>query len=147
MASFIENLEFTKGPPSKRDGVRIQCSNYLFYAKTEFNYVCRGLKLDGKKCYSSITLDKESKEIIKVCGKKEICSKDDLAEKHGHSPLTEVEILALNFEKNLKVRAANETTPMPQIFQQEQSKMYKEAMEKGITTQEVAENFKTYESK
>ena len=36
MASFNENLEFTKGPPSKRDGVRILCCNYLYYANTEF---------------------------------------------------------------------------------------------------------------
>ena len=78
----------------------------MYYAKTEFNFVCR-----------------------------------------GHSSLSEVEILALNFEKNLKVRAANETTPMPQIFQQEQSKMYKVALEMGISTQQVAENFKTFESK
>ena len=59
----------------------------------EFNYV----KPDGKKCYSSITLDKDKREITKVCGKRDLCNKDDLNEKHGHSSLSEVEILALNF--------------------------------------------------
>ena len=106
-ASEIEILEFSKGPPSKRDGERILCCNFLYYAKTEFNYVCRGVKPDGKKCYSSIILDKDKREITKVCGKRDLCNKDDLNEKHGHSSLSEVEILALNFEKNLKVRAAN----------------------------------------
>ena len=60
-ASEIEILEFSKGPPSKRDGERILCCNFLYYAKTEFNYVCRGVKPDGKKCYSSITLDKDKR--------------------------------------------------------------------------------------
>ena len=83
---------------------------------------------------------------LKVYGKPGNCNKEELIKSHGHNEYKPVELPSLNFEKNLKTRSSVETKPLPQVYQEEELKYYKEAIAQGVTTQEVSVHFKTFQS-
>ena len=138
-------LKITRIADTNRGVMRLLCCGYMYYFKTGDLFVCKCKKGNGKQCYSSITLDKDN-TIVKVCGKTGNCSKEELIKSHGHKEVDKVELLALDFEKSLKSRSAVETKPLPQIYQEEQSKFFKEAASQGISDEQVAGNFKTFQS-
>jgi hypothetical protein len=76
--------------------------------------------------------------VLKVCGEPGNCNKEELIKSHGHNELKPVELLSVYFEKNLKTRSSVETKPLPQVYREEESKSYKEAIAQGLTTEEVA---------
>jgi hypothetical protein len=104
-------------------------------------------RCDFAQCNASITIDHNA-QVIKVSGvnvsKK--FSLEDIEITHKH-PASELEIIRKQFEHNLISRSTTETLPLPKIHQQEESKMYKLASQKGFTDEEISKTLKTFHSK
>ena len=58
--------------------------------------------------------------VLKFCGKPGNCNKEELIKSHEHNELKPIELLSLDFEKNLKTRSSVETKPLPQVYREEE---------------------------
>jgi hypothetical protein len=132
---------------TSRGNVRVSLYNYTYAFKRQ-NKKDSLYRCSDSSCNASITINDHDMQVIKVSGNlvtKKI-SKEDIAATHKHDT-SELDLLAKNFEFNLVSRAASEGIPLPRIYQQEQSKAYKIATEKGFSDQDIARTFKTFHSK